>query len=239
MSDTTSAPRALVIGAKAPLPGAVKTRLGRTIGHGPAAALYHAFLHDLAARFAGERACDLLWAYAPVAVDWQAVIRAPQPGFAQEGVDWTARQRHIFARTAACGYGRTVLIASDSPHLSRATVQTAFRALDTHDAVLLPTYDGGYSLIGQRAGVDILGTTPMSTGTVCVDLRQTAAAVGVCVAALPPTWDVDEERDLAHLARYLAGEHDAPATAAAFSRLGLRAFAPRAPQSPRLVGGVA
>jgi glycosyltransferase A (GT-A) superfamily protein (DUF2064 family) len=43
--------RALVIGAKEPVPGMVKTRLGRTIGDARAAALYRAFLADLAARF--------------------------------------------------------------------------------------------------------------------------------------------------------------------------------------------
>ncbi len=65
---------------------------------------------------------------------------------------------------------QTVLMASDSPQLPARHGDDAFAALDRFGAVLLPTYDGGYSLIGQRHGVDILGTTPMSTRTVFDDL---------------------------------------------------------------------
>lgn len=213
--------RALVIGAKAPVPGTVKTRLGRTIGHERAATLYHAFLRDLAARFADQSAYDVFWAYAPIAADWPTVIGCEVAAFPQEGPDWTARQRHIFSWTAARGYGHTVLMASDSPQLPRATVTDAFAALDRFGAVLLPTYDGGYSLIGQRQGVDILGATPMSTRTVFDDLCDTATRTGVTLETLAPTWDVDEEGDLTRLAHYLAltGGHDAPATAAAFAWL--------------------
>lgn len=213
--------RALVIGAKAPIPGTVKTRLGHTIGHECAATLYHAFLHDLAARFADKSAYDVYWAYAPVTADWSTVIGRDCAAFPQEGPDWTARQRHIFAWTAARGYRQTVLTASDSPQLPRATVDDAFTALDRFDAVLLPTYDGGYSLIGQQIGVDILGATPMSTRTVFDDLCNTAVHTGVRLETLAPTWDVDEESDLTRLAHYLAlaGAHEAPATAAAFAQL--------------------
>jgi len=213
--------RALVIGAKAPVPGTVKTRLGRTIGHDRAASLYHAFLRDTAARFAHETAFDVFWAYAPDTADWEAIIGAPSPAFPQEGADWTARQRHIFGWTAAHGYEQTVLIASDSPQLVPLTVLTAFHTLDAHDAVLLPTYDGGYSLIGQRRGVDILGTIPMSTSTVFDDLMQAASHAGIAAEAMPATWDIDEAHDLMHLARYLSDAHDAPATASAFARLDL------------------
>src|SRR4051812_7829644 len=169
----------------------VKTRLGRTIGDARAAALYRAFLADLAARFRrAARGYDLLWAVAPATADWPALVGAADGYFAQEGLDWTERQRHIFATTAARGYERTVLIASDSPHLQARTIAAAFAALDTHAAVLAPTFDGGYSLIGQRAGVDILGTVSMSTATVFDDLRANARDRGNTLHALAPTWDV-------------------------------------------------
>jgi rSAM/selenodomain-associated transferase 1 len=222
------APRcALVIGAKEPVPGMVKTRLGRTIGDVRAAALYRAFLTDVAARFRrAARAYDLLWAVSPTTVDWPALVGPANGYFAQVGPDWTERQRHIFATTAARGYDRTVLIASDSPQLPPRTVSAAFAALETHAAVLVPTFDGGYSLIGQRAGVDLLGDVPMSTATVFDDLRANAHARGIGLDALAPTWDVDEVGDLRYLAIYLAGPHDAPATAAAYRALGLGSHSP-------------
>lgn len=218
---------ALVIGAKEPVPGAVKTRLGRAIGDARAAALYRAFLADLAARFRrADRAYDLFWAVTPAGADWFALVGAADGYFAQRGADWTERQRHIFRWTAARGYARTVLIASDSPQVTARTVATAFDALNAHAATLAPTPDGGYSLIGQRAGVDILGDVPMSTATVSNDLRTNARARGLPLRALPQTWDVDEAVDLHRLAAYLAGPHDAPATAVAFRALGLHTFAP-------------
>jgi hypothetical protein len=88
-------------------------------------------------------------------------------------------------------------------------------------ATLAPTYDGGYSLIGQRSGVDILGAVPMSTATVYDDLRANARARQISLHSLAATWDVDEASDLHRLSAYLTGPHDAPATAAAFRRLRL------------------
>ncbi len=219
--------RALVIGAKQPVPGMVKTRLGRTIGDVRAAALYRAFLTDLADRFRraargrAARGYDLLWAFAPATADFPALVGTADGYFAQEGADWTERQQHIFRWTAAHGYDRTVLIASDSPQMPARTVSAAFVALDRAMATLVPTDDGGYSLIGQRSGVDILGAIPMSTTTVYDDLRANARARNISLHALPATWDVDEAADLRRLSGYLAGPHDAPATAAAFHRLRL------------------
>ena len=236
--------RAFVIGAKQPAPGTVKTRLGRTIGDARAAALYRAFLTDLAARF--RRAAgpyDLLWAFAPATADFPALVGAADGYFAQEGADWTERQRNIFRWTAARGYDQTVLIASDSPQLPIQTVSAAFAALDTAMATLSPTDDGGYSLIGQRSGVDILGAVPMSTTTVYDDLRANARTRGISLYSLAATWDVDEVADLHRLSAYLAGPHDAPATAAAFHRLRLweeiapRPFVPRGSDRLAAAGG--
>lgn len=226
--------RAFVIGAKQPAQGTVKTRLGRTIGDARAAALYRAFLTDLAARF--RRAAgpyDLLWAFAPATADFPALVGAADGYFAQQGADWTERQQNIFRWTAAHGYDQTVLIASDSPQLPIQTVSAAFAALDTAMATLSPSDDGGYNLIGQRSGVDILGAVPMSTTTVYDDLRANARTRGISLHSLAATWDVDEVADLHRLSAYLAGPHDAPATDAAFHHLRLweeiasRPFVPR------------
>ena len=78
----------LLIAAKAPRPGRAKTRLGATIGMDRAAALYAAFLVDLAARFTPQSAepkeFDLGWAYTPAEVDFARVLaeigcRQPPP----------------------------------------------------------------------------------------------------------------------------------------------------------------
>jgi len=125
----------------------------------------------------------------------------------------------------------------------RVYAGAVFAALDTSSAVLAPTYDGGYSLIGQRSGVDILGTVQMSTMTVYDDLRANARERGITLHSLAATWDVDEVSDLHYLSAYLAGPHDAPATAEACRRLRLweevspRPFVPRPGDRLSAAGG--
>lgn len=140
------------IAAKAPRPGFVKTRLARTIGEDWAVALYRAFLSDLSARF--ERRClpfEVGWYVTPPGA-WAEV--AQQRGtraanalvLEQEGLDWTERLSVLFSGARDRGEDKTVLVASDSPHLSEETVQSAFDELGRHDLVLGPTFAAGTTL---------------------------------------------------------------------------------------------
>ena len=119
----------LLIAAKEPAPGMAKTRLGATIGMARAAALYAAFLVDLAARFTPaqdeEWSFDVGWAFTPADVDFTSVLQRigchpPPPAVrfvAQHGDGWDVRQANILAWGHEQGYERTVLIGSDSPQL--------------------------------------------------------------------------------------------------------------------------
>jgi len=135
---------------------------------------------------------------------------------AQGEGDWTARQRALFRGAAARGEERVILVASDSPHLTVETVTAAFRALDRHEVVVGPTYDGGYYLIGMRGWHDILHGIPMSTGTVLDDISARAAASGLSVGRVETMFDVDEAADLQRLWCILDARADLPATRAAF-----------------------
>ena len=215
----------LYIAARAPRPGFAKSRLGRAIGHLQAAGLYAAFLRDLAARFAR----------APFAVGWYVT---PEDAWSELGPlvdsagrrgsllvqgpgDWTARQRGLFLGAGARGERRTVLVASDSPHLAVETVADAFDRLDRDDLVLGPTDDGGYYLIGMREPHDVLAGVRMSTGTVLDEIVARADALGLAVGLLPPTFDVDEAADLERLIPLAAQRDDLAWTRAALARLGL------------------
>ena len=182
--DAPTGRNALYIAAKAPRPGLAKTRLARGIGQRTAIDLYRAFLRDLGARFAAPAArgaFSLGWYITPPDA-WddlaplvssrrlrddtrdRARILAQGPG------DWTTRQEALFAGAWERGEERTVLIASDSPHLAVEVVAAAFRQLDRHDLVFGPVTDGGYYLIGMRGWCDVLQGIPMSTGTVLQDI---------------------------------------------------------------------
>lgn len=219
----------LYIAAKAPRAELTKTRLGRAIGHDNAVALYKAFLTDLASRFA-DAPFALGWYVTPPEA-WAEIAplvvpladrrgRAALVSVQPQG-DWTERQRQLFREGAARGEERIVLIASDSPHLAVGVVEEAFRALDRHDLVFGPTYDGGYYLIGMRGFHDVLSGIPMSTGTVLDDITGRAEHIGVSVGWVETTFDVDEVDDLEHLRRLVATRVDLAATRSALEKLGL------------------
>ncbi|MBA2364771.1 MAG: TIGR04282 family arsenosugar biosynthesis glycosyltransferase [Chloroflexia bacterium] len=202
------------IAAKAPRPGFVKTRLARTIGEDWAVALYRAFLSDLSARF--ERRClpfEVGWYVTPPGA-WAEVAqqRGTRAGDAlvleQEGLDWTERQSALFSGARDRGEDKTVLVASDSPHLSEETVQSAFDELGRHDLVLGPTFDGGYYLIGTCTcdwREEVLDGIRMSESSVLGEIVDRAHRLRLSVKTLEVTFDVDELEDLQWL-RELLGQ---------------------------------
>lgn len=83
----------------------------------------------------------------------------------QEGDGWVARQTNLVRWGHNHGYARTVLVASDSPHLPAGTLADAFAALKEQDVVLGRVRDGGSYLIGVRGLRDVLSGVPLSTAT--------------------------------------------------------------------------
>lgn len=249
------APHLLLIAARAPVAGETKTRLGAAVGMERAASLYRAFLTDLAARFhpsvggapEGTSAYDVGWAYTPAGCDFGAVLadlgQPPPPGVRfvpQIGEGWGTRQANLLRWGHDQGYRRTVLIASDSPHLPRAIPAAAFAALAGHEVAIGRVLDGGYYLIGLRGDHDVLSGVPMSTSDAAGGLIDRAGALGLGTAELPPTFDVDEAADLDRLHASLAPDGTAaPATWAALYRLGLAPPANCVGQGDRPLGAAA
>lgn len=212
---------ALVVIARYPEAGKTKTRLARSLGDEATAQLYSAFLTDIAQRFSGQD-YDLLWTYTPADVDYDTFVATLAPGFAssitcfpQQGASLGERLLHAFAWTREQGYSRTVLIGSDSPHISRAIVDNARTALNEADVVLGPADDGGYYLIAMHQPHDVFSGIPMSTSTVMQMTIEKAEGQGLTVQCTTPLFDVDELPDLLRLARLLETDSQlAPATAA-------------------------
>ncbi len=204
----------LYITAKAAVPGRVKTRLARVIGDDAAAALYRAFLLDLAARFPAAS-----WYVTPLDEWKRSGVAAGRPCLDQPPGDWTERQRVLFRGAAERGERRVVLIASDSPQIREEVVAEAFARLERDELVLGPVLDGGYYLIGMRGWHDVLRGVAMSTSAVLDELLRGADALGLSVTTVEPTYDVDEHADLGHLAVDAAARDDLPATRAALDGL--------------------
>jgi rSAM/selenodomain-associated transferase 1 len=201
----------LYIAAKAPRPCYAKTRLGQAFGHMHAINLYRAFLHDLAARFA-QAPFPVGWYVTPpdAWTDLAPLVGASERVVAQGDGDWSARQRALFAGAARRGEQRVVLIASDSPQITVATVADAFALLAHHEVVLGPVHDGGYYLVGMRGWHDIFSGVLMSTATVLADLIAQAQQQGLRVAYVEPMFDIDTADDLHHLAPLAYTRSDLP-----------------------------
>jgi len=144
--------RHLVIYAKEPRLGAVKTRLARDIGAAAALRFFEETLHALIAHVARDAPWRCWLAVSPdvfarVARRHWRTLPHGLAVIGQGRGDLGARMARSFARLPP---GPAVLIGSDIPAVTRAHIQAAFAALGRHDAVFGPAEDGGYWLVGER-----------------------------------------------------------------------------------------
>jgi len=193
---------AIVVFAKAPLPGLAKTRLTSTLGADGAARLADRLLrHALhQARLAGLGPVELC--VTPDGLHPSFVELARQPGVEltlQADGDLGRRMAHAFERCLPRD-GRVLLIGTDAPDLDSDRLRQAAAALDDHDAVFAPTFDGGYVLIGLRRPAPTLFTDMRwSHAGVMAETRHRLAAAGLLHHELPLLHDIDEAADLPFL----------------------------------------
>jgi rSAM/selenodomain-associated transferase 1 len=194
---------ALVVMARYPRIGEGKTRLANAIGAERTYRLYLAFLKDIDTRFAGGRR-TLVWAFDPPDADFAALTCAASHCLPQRGETLGARMWNCFQVLFLEGYERIIMIGADVPHVRDEWLDEAEAQLDSADAVIGPTDDGGYYLVAMRAPHDLFTDIPMGTEQVMVDTLRKAAIEGLRVHLLPRSFDIDEEHDLVQLRALLA-----------------------------------
>ena len=193
----------VVVFAKAPEPGKVKTRLIPALGAEGAAALHRRLVrHSL--RTAQEAALGPveLWC-APDAR--HAFFRECAREFgvslhSQGEGDLGERMRSAF-EAALSRAARVILVGGDIPALSSRYLRDAERALrGDHDAVIGPAEDGGYVLVGlARSDAELFRGIPWGGPEVLKETRLRIAALGWRGLELPTLWDADRPEDLERL----------------------------------------
>lgn len=194
-------PAIVVVMAKAPRPGRVKTRLLGLLSPDQAAALHRSFVEDVT-----RQALDMR--------DVDVAIVCPQEDTQHFG-NWLPTEAEILLQAgsglasglgsaleqcAAAGYGRIVLRNSDSPNLPADRLREALDSLEETDLVVGPTEDGGYYLVGAcRAHTGLFDATTMGTTSAIAALRAAAQRLGLTVMELAPWYDVDIPEDLDRL----------------------------------------
>jgi hypothetical protein len=202
----------VVIMAKAPQAGEVKTRLCPPLTSEEAARLYRCFLLDKIAQVRALRAASPVIAYTPL--EGRSLFEALAPGFVlvpQEGPDLGARLANCFAQLFADGYTGVLAIDSDTPTLPVAFLQQAVDLITTPqtEVVLGPSEDGGYYLIGLRHLYrELFEDMAWSTASVLPETLRRAAARGLKVTCLPPWFDVDTPAEIERLRTALERAED-------------------------------
>ncbi len=198
--------RALVLLAKEPTPGRVKTRLAAETSADWAAAVARACLLDLIDRLSCIDVHRVL-AYSPSEARpyFDTVAGNRFSLIAQTKGDLGQRMQSVIDQQIAEGAEQTVLLGADSPTVPLPFIEEAFRRLEEVDLVLGPAMDGGYYLIGCHRNVPpVFQGVPWSTSRV---LAETVARLGSTsdrLALLPPWYDVDTQSDWNMLVGHIA-----------------------------------
>src|ERR1700693_2895500 len=209
--------RVLVIMAKAPKPGAVKTRLTPSLPLQAVAAFYCCLLEDTLALARSLTNVEVAIMCPDSDVNELAQLAGNEARVvAQKGEGLAAGLTSVFAHFAEGHQRHTIAFNSDSPHLPRSVLEAAFETLAAHDVVVGPTHDGGYYLVGAKASHPALFTGDgMGTSSALERLLSRARALELSVAFADPFYDIDLAVDLIRLAAELRlAPGRAPRTAA-------------------------
>jgi uncharacterized protein len=187
----------LLVFAKAPRPGGVKTRLGAALGTDLAADLYRAMAEGVLARTRAAPCVRSVF-FAPREAEAEMAAWLPHETLVpQDGADLGARMAAAFAWAFSVGATKVVLVGTDAPGLSDEHVRAALVVLDAHDVVLGPALDGGYYLVAlRRPAPALFDGVAWGTADVLAQTVARAEAAGLAVAPLAPLGDVDELADL-------------------------------------------
>ncbi|WP_310393185.1 TIGR04282 family arsenosugar biosynthesis glycosyltransferase [Hymenobacter sp.] len=191
----------LLVFARVPALGRVKSRLAAGIGDAAALAVYNELLGITRAAVEQAGVPATVWLADAPGPAPAAAEAAQWPGMAVRGQpagDLGQRMAAAFAAAFAAGAGRVVIIGTDCPGLRAAHLTAAFARLRAHDVVLGPATDGGYYLLGLRQlRPELFEHKAWSTASVLADTLADARRLGCRVALLPELRDVDTAADLA------------------------------------------
>jgi rSAM/selenodomain-associated transferase 1 len=210
----------LVVVAKAPVPGKVKTRLSPHFTPEETVDLYRCFLQDRIMTINSIKGVNLAIAYTPAdARDMFAPFsRNGIRLFSQKGKDLGERLNNIFVEKLAGGYDAVSIIDSDTPDLPQWIIQESFKRLlsNQSDVVFGPCHDGGYYLVGMRKPhPELFYDIPWSTETVLLNTLEKAEKLSIKTDLLPKWNDLDTFKGLVafynkyknqRLERHWAGE---------------------------------
>lgn len=194
---------ALIVMAKAPVPGFAKTRLATALGADGAARLAERLLESTIEKAVASRIGPVTLCCDPDATHRAfARLASLHPiELAVQGDGDLGLRMHRALERAMRTHRRAVLIGTDTPGIDATFLREAARALLDHDAVFGPAVDGGYTLVGVSSNAPALlfPGIDWSTARVMQQTRAQLVRLGLEHVELPTLPDVDEPADLVHV----------------------------------------
>lgn len=207
---------AVILFAKAPEPGRVKTRLQPTLSAEQSAELHASFVRDALELLKASLPESSLQLHTDISTDAWDGLKVAQ--FRQVNGDLGRRMLHTLSTELGRGRPRVMIVGSDSPTLPIAHLQGLLAS--ESDVAIGPCEDGGYYAIScRRVHPGMFNGVRWSGPEALDDTVRAAEACGLSVELGETWWDVDSPQDLERLTRL---EHLPRHTAECLSRLGLR-----------------
>ncbi len=201
--------KALIVFAKAPVPGTVKTRLQADLGAEKTVAVYRSFVAEVTSQCARLKGADRFLGCAPSKDNdflKDIAVSRGMKMFNQRGGSLGAKIFNAFRYCARKDYSEIVLIGTDSPSLPVNLIKKAFDALRKNDLVIGPCFDQGLYLIGlkkdkiTRLSQNIL----IDTGRDVSGILETAGRLNIKLSMLPFWYDIDRIDNYNFLKLHLA-----------------------------------
>lgn len=194
----------VVIFAKAPVAGKVKTRLAATIGPESAAACHQAFIADTVATVVGSGLTGLIAHAGDIEHHGFDCARDAGFDFEEQPSGDLGHRMFTLLDSRLKATERVIFIGTDSPTLPTEFIARAAQMLDEVDVVLGPSFDGGYYLIAlKEAHQAPFDGISWSTEAVFSQTVERCLEAGLSYTVLPFWYDVDHAEDLRFLMRHL------------------------------------
>jgi len=199
-SPGNSTPALIQLFAKPPVKGKVKTRLIPELGESVATDIYRYCLDYTIGLVRQSRIDYQLW----LSEESQDSIFQNLPYSLQQGNDLGSRMLSAITSRLeqnANENSGVILIGSDCLDLTAVHLQQAIDALRNHDLVLLPTFDGGYALIGcRRIDAELFAHVEWGQNRVLQKTLENAKSLNYRVSLLETVRDIDRLQDVNHYA---------------------------------------
>jgi rSAM/selenodomain-associated transferase 1 len=192
---------AIIIFTRTPIPGKTKTRLQNYLTPIECAQLHKNFIKDVyvSCKDTGK---DIFIFYTPN--EGLEILRKifidELRYYPQTGSDIGVRMGNAIDTVLTLGYDRCVLIGTDIPTIKSKDIISALDKLDDSDISLIPTYDGGYCLIGmKKSNMDVFIHQSYGHSEVIVNTKHNLYKLGLSYYLCNPCLDIDEKEDLIEL----------------------------------------